>query len=255
MRYNNVNEYYNIALKAIKIADELGCDVSFDPYSYDNNTLIEYNYDKLKIKYHKEANVSKMITITIDETEVLKYNFLQNTIKYIEGSWKSIIEILYKQISDILYKRKTETNNLNIKIKELESLGEYMKFYIECEKDKNRKQTFDTIRYNLKDNNLSIKKIEHYSVLRNNCTGDDMYSPYYINYIYYNGKKVAEFNDNEFDLFPNIMHYVEQYIPGEWTSKFISVINYAKIMDKYFATQKVDAYTNELIEKIKKYPL
>ena len=42
MGYNNVNEYYNIALKAKEIADELGYDISFDPYSYDNYSRMEY---------------------------------------------------------------------------------------------------------------------------------------------------------------------------------------------------------------------
>lgn len=252
MGYNNVNEYYNIALKAKEIADELGYDISFDPYSYDNYSRMEYNYEKLNISYQKNSSTSKYITITIDGTKVLHYNFVQNTITYVEGSWKSIIEILYKQIPDILYERKVASNNLNKKINELESLGEYMKFYIECEHDKNRKQTFNTLNYRLRDNDLCIKKIERQSVLRNNCTGDDEYSPYYVNYIYYNDRKVAEFKDNQFDLFPNIMYYVEHFIPGEWTLKFINAINYAKIMDKYFASQKADNYVNELIKKLKK---
>lgn len=250
MGYNNKAEYFDIALKAVEITQKIGSEIIKDGYYCDERIGRKYKYDKLEINYYDENN--DLLYIIIDGTEVLRCDFSKNNIKYIEGSWKSIIEILHKQIPNITEQNRKNSNNFNRKIEELKSLEEYMKFYVMCQNDKNKEDTFSVIKSVLKDYNIFINKVEKHTVLRNNCTGDDNYIPYYVNYIYYNGKKVAEFNDNKFDIFPNIMNYVEKFIPGQWTSDFISIINYAKNYDKNLTSQKVNNSADEIIKKLKK---
>lgn len=85
--------------------------------------------------------------------------------------------------------------------------------------------------------------------MRNNSTDDDMDNPYYIYAIYYNGSKVASFRANKFNLVPNLLYYVDQYVFGSWTSILQKVFLEAKTLTK----QKVDNSATEIIKKLKKY--
>ena len=192
--------YNDIISKADVIVNRLGYPLYKDEIHYGD----EYKYDKLRV-----IKTNGNIQIFIDKEEVLSYDCFKETKKYKKSKWTEIIELIYEELSNIVELKEVEDERKSKKIVELYSLQDYLKFYVECYHEK--EDIIKMINMILATNNILIFRETR------NWTNIDLETGYTEDYIYYvftlfsKGEKVLEFNDNKYDVFPNIDYYADKY--------------------------------------------
>lgn len=242
MTQEEINNFYdNVVLKANEIVNKLGNSLYSDDMCYAN----EYKYDKLRIVRSNDC-----IQIFIGDEEVLFCNTSKRQKSYKKGKWPDVIDVIYDEIPNILEKREYELNNNNQKLIELNSLEDFLKYYIECYHKKP-----DMLR--LMNISLAMNQISVFREMRvwnevdifNNYTNQNFY---YVFTILNNGEKVAEFLDNKYDMFPNQEYYLDKYKSGEWLYHFKNIIKETMYIDEEITKERINNNTDEIIKNLKK---
>lgn len=239
-------DFYEITKKAIQIVKKLGYSHSYGGYYDDECHYEEYEFDKLKMTYYEKSFV-----IYFDDVKVIDYDFKGNVIYYVDGKWTELVDVIYNNIDTILKERRLESEKRGRKIDELNSLKDYFIFYIECVENKN-KNILKSVDDKLENNGIKIVKNKCYSTIRNLCTGDDDYIPYYTFSVFYNNEEVAYFNANKFNVFPNLEHYSKKFKNGEWVETFKSIMNWGMKNRDYLVQQQIDSGAEESIRKFRR---
>ena len=225
-----------------EIVDKLGHPLIKEGYYNDKHYANEYVYEKLKINENLNGNLQ----IYIGNEEVFYYVAKEKRYGYKYGQWTELIETIYDQVPNIARERELELLNIRKKKDSLLELEKYFKCYIEFNDVSN------IVDINLNKYNISIIKDERHDYMTNLVQGYDMEYTYYIYVVRYNGKKVAEFNDNVLDIFPNVEYYVDKFVLGEWIDKFKKVISDARITNERLIQDEVNKSASDMIKSFRR---
>ena len=238
------SEYIAVARKAKEIASKLGHDIISEGYYNDECIGAEYEYEELKIE-----DYGTTIRIYIDDELVLKYNEETKDVDYCDGSWTELIETIYNEIPNIEYEKSNRSEEIKEIYNEMDSIEEYFKLYINLSKKGGH--IFSELQSYLLVEDIEIKKCKRKSYLNNLCTGDDMETTHSAYEVYYDDEKVAEFNNNIFNIFPNKSYYGRLFIPGYWTYRFKDTMEQFKGEYEESLQQRVSDTANRLIKSFK----
>ena len=237
------SNYVLIAKKAKEIACQIGYPIIKEEYYTDRTIGHNYTYKGLEITYYEEEDY---VSIEINKTRLLTYNFKYQKMHHTDGKWTELIEIIYGEIPNVLTQRRQTEENIQKKIQELKTLEPYCLKCLSCD--------ITRLNYSFKAYNMHVNKHEHYSTYRNNVTGDyeNRALADIIYSIYYNDKSVLKFYGNPRNIFPNISRNIEDFTPGAWTEIFKIILDVSFLEETEIIQKKIDNSANTLIKQFKK---
>ena len=233
-----------------EIVEKLGESLYDEGYDYDEYYGKEYKYGKLRINLYDAINDNRSIYVHVDDKEVLYYNE-NDEIRYLNGNWADIVNIIHAHIPSILLERDIKAADRSKKISDLESLSDYFKYYVKTYNDNDL--IIDAINEKLENCDISVIRGEDYITVRNLCTGEDDEIPFDKFTIYKHMKPVAEFKGDELDPLPNPDHYVDRYKPGNWVKEFKRVLTEAKAINDLLTQQEQERETKSKVKRNKRH--
>ena len=247
MKQENLNKFCDIMLNmSNEILDKLGQPLIEDGYYNDKHYGDEYVYNKLTINRNMDGNIQ----IYIDNENVFYYDVDKKAYGYSHGVWPQLIMAIYEQIPAMVKERKLKEKEKQNRINDLKLLSEYFKNYIILTNKKTGIK--EIINSELNDYNISIIKDKRVKYTTNPIQCYEEEHIYYEYVVYYNNQKVAEFGDNEFNVFPNYEYYAQEYIPGEWTKALKQVISKATITNEALILKQLDNTVDDMIKTFRK---
>ena len=245
----------NIINMSMEIVKKVGNSVYREAfYECDDDEYIgkEYVFDKLKISYYiTSRNTNKRLYVYIDDQQLLYYSFDTNYLEFIDGNWTNLISIIYKQIPRLLKEKQEQEEILNNKKLQLDSMKGSFKYYADS---KNNQELRDTLNLQLSKYDISVSEKEYYNQILNRFDGkyENCFFPNHTYTVFYNNERVAEFDDDKYYIYPDILKFAEKFIPGEWTNNFDRAIKDTKDIVLNIIRKKADASANEMIKKLTK---
>lgn len=107
-------------------------------------------------------------------------------------------------------------------------MKDLFKYYIDS---KDNQDLRDTLNIQLAKYGISVSERKYFHQIYNRYSGDYSSSsfPSYTYTVFYNNKKVAEFNNEKYNEYPNLEKYANKFVPGEWPNDFNIAIEEKKI--------------------------
>ena len=233
-----------IARKAEEITKKIGYKLIREGYYSDTCYGLEYKLDELVI-----TNTS-CIRINIGNIEVLNYNL--NTYDcntFIRGKWIELIDAIYEDIPNVLYKRQKNRDEEKNKNTELNELIPYLKDLIRLYKKSISIK--DAIDSKLELYDIKIEKIRRVCSLGsyNDQSGElNTYESNFID-IKYEGERVLECRDNAWEPILTFSSLAKKFKPGIWITLFKSVIDEVKDNYENIISQELDDMTDNMLRR------
>ena len=246
------NSIINMSMEIIK---KLGSSVYQEAfYTCDDDKYIgqEYIFDKLKISYYIESErTNNSLHIYIDNQQLLYYRFDTNTLEFIDGRWTELISTIYNQMPIILKEKQQKKEELSNKKLKLDSMKESFKYYADSDRNQELRDILNT---QLSKYGISISEKEYYNQILNRCEGnyEKCQFPNHTYTVFHNNERVAEFDDDNYYIYPGILKFAEKFVPGDWTNDFNSAIKETKNIVVNMTQHKADNSADEMIKKLTK---
>ena len=214
---------------------------------------LRYDYDRLRICYDDSDKDNIVLSIYLDKTLVLSYNYANHKIFYKNGKWTELIKLIYDNVPSIIEDRDSTKINEKIKEEELLSLESYFKYIVRIHKNLG---IFNFLNNSLSNHGITIRRIERYKSRRDLSQNNSLFYPYYIYLISSRGLQVAEFYEDKHNVFPDIDYYIDKFIPGDWVNEFKNVVNHTKVVGEKIMQDQLDDDADHIMDSfIRRYKI